>query len=399
MKRRSLATVVVVTGIAMLLWPVSLRAQKEPLTGDAFGAREKLANRGIEFQAQYYADFSKNLMGGVNTTGSNFGHLFDFTVTLDTQKAGLWPGGTVLANFFCVGGDFATVDVGDIQGVDNIDSDSRTALYELWYQHALLDGALRIKAGKIDANIEFDAIGSAADFLNSSWGSSPTILGFPCYPEPATGATIFLEPTDWLYIGAGVFDGAAQEGYTTGTRGPSTFFGSPADLFLITEGGIRWTFAPDTRAGRAAVGFWRHTGTFDRFDGGTEHGTCGFYLFLEQSIWSDGDRQLGVFAQYGWADEHISPIGHHLGMGISFAGPFAVRADDVVGAMVSIALLSDESGAGFDDRSETAIEIFYKAQVFPWLSVQPDIQYVMNPGGVSENDDALAFILRIVIDI
>jgi porin len=31
--------------------------------------------------------------------------------------------------------------------------------------------------------------------------------------------------------------------------------------------------------------------------------------------------------------------------------------------------------------SETFIEVTYQAQVTPWLQVQPDFQYVFNPGG------------------
>jgi len=35
------------------------------------------------------------------------------------------------------------------------------------------------------------------------------------------------------------------------------------------------------------------------------------------------------------------------------------------------------------------IELVYKAQVFGWLSVKPDVQYIANPGG-TEDDDAVA---------
>jgi porin len=31
--------------------------------------------------------------------------------------------------------------------------------------------------------------------------------------------------------------------------------------------------------------------------------------------------------------------------------------------------------------SETVVEATYQYQVNPWLQLQPDVQYVMNPGG------------------
>jgi len=53
---------------------------------------------------------------------------------------------------------------------------------------------------------------------------------------------------------------------------------------------------------------------------------------------------------------------------------------------------------------ETAIELSYIAQITPWWSLQPDLQYVIHPGGnvadpkaprgVSSTSDALVLGLR-----
>ena len=32
------------------------------------------------------------------------------------------------------------------------------------------------------------------------------------------------------------------------------------------------------------------------------------------------------------------------------------------------------------DRHETAVELTYRAQVFPWLAIQPGVQTIFNPG-------------------
>jgi len=38
--------------------------------------------------------------------------------------------------------------------------------------------------------------------------------------------------------------------------------------------------------------------------------------------------------------------------------------------------------------TEELIELTYRAQVNPWLTLQPDLQYVINPGaGVQDPDD------------
>ena len=72
------------------------------------------------------------------------------------------------------------------------------------------------------------------------------------------------------------------------------------------------------------------------------------------------------------------------------------RDDDVTGVMVSWAKLTDEAGAGFTDHSETAIELFYRYQLGPHLSLKPDLQYIANPGGVGAKD-AIVGTLRLEI--
>ena len=66
----------------------------------------------------------------------------------------------------------------------------------------------------------------------------------------------------------------------------------------------------------------------------------------------------------------------------------------VAGLMVSHAHLSDEPGAGFTEDAETAFELFYKVQLGTHLSLKPDVQYIVNPGG-GGLDDAWVTTLRI----
>ncbi len=47
---------------------------------------------------------------------------------------------------------------------------------------------------------------------------------------------------------------------------------------------------------------------------------------------------------------------------------------------------------GMNPNAETNIELFYKAQLLPYLTIRPDLQYVANPSG--RYRDALVFGLR-----
>ena len=34
-----------------------------------------------------------------------------------------------------------------------------------------------------------------------------------------------------------------------------------------------------------------------------------------------------------------------------------------------------------EETAETVVELFYKAPISPWATLQPDLQYLVNPGG------------------
>jgi carbohydrate-selective porin OprB len=152
-------------------------------------------------------------------------------------------------------------DAGDWQWSNNIDGPTFAQIAELWWEQKLLDGFLRLKLGKVEANSEFAYTDNGADFLNSSFGFSPTIFVLPSSPDPATAAIVFLYPTPDLSFGFAVFDGATHAGIPTGDRGPRTFFGEPSDLFFIGEAALRW--GADALPGRVSLGGWGHTGEFD----------------------------------------------------------------------------------------------------------------------------------------
>ncbi|MDH3583584.1 MAG: carbohydrate porin, partial [Phycisphaerae bacterium] len=269
----------------------------------------------------------------------------------------------------------------------------------------LADDRLRIRVGKFDANEDFAAVELGGLFIHSSPGFSPTIVAFPSYPDPAMGLSLFYEASDQAYIGFGLFDGSTQEGIRTGARGPSRAFRAPGDLFLASEGGVNWQRGPDALPGRLAVGLWHHTGTFPQFAGGRESGTEGTYLVLEQLLHAADDsaqdleaRGLGAFLQVGLADESVSPISRHLAAGLLLRGPTDGRPDDALGLMISHVRLSQEMGSGLTGDDETAWELFYRFQVNSRVVVQPDLQYIRNPGGAGL-DDSLVATVRVEISL
>ncbi|MGQ0627585.1 MAG: carbohydrate porin, partial [Phycisphaerales bacterium] len=218
----------------------------------------------------------------------------------------------------------------------------------------------------------------------------------PTYPNPALAACLFVYPFASFYAGAGVFVGSLREGENSGRVIGYHGLRQGDEVFLIAEAGITWTGRDEGAteglgAGRVAIGGHYNTGDAERFSGGTRGGTGGVFGLFEQqlsgTLETDEEEAKGAFffVHAGLTDKDLALVYASLTAGLSLKGTFADRPDDVAGVLVSHGLLSSEPGADADGN-ETAIEVFYGVAVTPWLTVKPDLQYIVNPGGSGLQD-------------
>jgi porin len=358
------------------------------------------ADDALTFELAYVADVFVNARGGANTADAvQYRGLVDVAFTLDTEQAGLWPGGTFFANFIDNHGtDITERHVGDLQVINNIDAPNESRAYEFYYTHAWWDGRFRIKVGKMDANNDFAAGLYHDEFIHSSPGFSPT-MPLITWPETALGIVLYLEPFDDCYATAGIFD---AEG-TSSRSGFETAFRAPADTFTIFELGWRPTltlFGQTGLPGQYAVGGFYHSGRwpliFDDLDGRLSPrfatGNAGLFVTCDQFVYretatedAETEQGLGVFLQFGWSPSDRNEISQHYGAGFQYYGLIPTRDRDVFGLGVQHISLSGAVQSLEDRFSETAIELFYKAQISEWLTAKPDLQYVINPGGAGRD--------------
>lgn len=347
-------------------------------------ALAQLAGRGITLQYQGIHDLSRSPIGAPGAQGWFSRYSADITATIDAHSAAHWAGGTI----FLHGKDHKELSGQAYSGVEqaysNIDADSRLTLYEAWAQQGLFDGRLLARAGRIDANADFDVVATAADFLNASMGFSPTIMQFPSYPDPHFGAELSASPGKALRLSAAEFGGAA------GGR------------MLIAEASRPWQ--PPGRSGRAALGAWTLRQPLTRFDGKPVPGTSGLYGVVEQTLWqrplsagSDKIQSLASYLQIGTGDGRENPMILHLGAGVVLAAPFRRRVADAAGAAATWVRFTAVPVCGFDAHSELALESYYKLRLHRTLSLVTDVQYFHHPGGTRAHPDSLMVTPRLVV--
>ena len=121
-------------------------------------------------------------------------------------------------------------------------------------------------------------------------------------------------------------------------------------------------------------------------------------------IWedpADDDRNLNVFLRaMGTPQIDRNLIDFSLNAGLTFNEPFKHRDDDVFGIGMGYTHVSSRAadldrdtglfnGSYYPVRgSETFVEVTYRYQLTPWCQLQPDFQYVFNPGGGIPNPNS-----------
>ena len=352
----------------------------------------RLEDRGIAVDGSYVFDTSAPLSGGIGDEAVSRG-LFDLGVEFDLGTLAGLEGGVVFVEVYSQAGRHGSAVTGDLQGYSNIDGNNVAQLAELWCEQTLLGGALRCKVGKVDANAEFAYVEAGAEFLNSSAGFSPTIHALPTYPDPAFSLNVFVRPAAGWYAGLGAYN-AEDGGTVSGRRGLTAEF---EETFLIAEVGYEWEAGTTDRPGRVGLGAWNHSGEFAEFGGGSSQGAAGWFAVAERTVYVEdgaGSQGLTLFAQLGLAGAEVSEVQRHLAAGALYTGLWPGRDQEPSGIYLSHAALSEEAGSGLSGR-ELAIEVFHTFRLRSWLSIQPDLQLIIDPSGRSDIHDVLVGTLRL----
>ncbi len=146
-------------------------------------------------------------------------------------------------------------------------------------------------------------------------------------------------------------------------------------------GGTVWMGEAQFAGGQYKLGGWYENAASD------EHrGNRGLYAIADRTLWraGEGGRELSGFVRVGAAPSDRNLVKSYLDAGLSYKGLFSGRPEDRLALGVAHAELA--SGA------ESVIELTYVAPVTPRLSLQPDLQYVVQRG--SDIPDAWVLGLR-----
>jgi porin len=350
----------------------------------------------VEVSATYTGEAWRNFEGGLRR-GSVYLENLEAGLDVDAERAFGWRGATARVSAFWNDDDSLSERlVGDIQAISGKDAAGGIRLYEAWVRQEVGGGA--VKLGVIDLNSDLAVNKAALLFVNGAQGlgldlaqvgrNGPSVF-------PNTGLGVLAEvPIDghWA-VKIGAFDGVPRN---SDRRGPTFRIGAGDGAFVVAE-----LLHESDNETRFALGLWSHTAKFDTMGRAVgRDSSMGGYALIERPLARWGDRRLDGFARLGLAEPKTEEIAAAYSAGLVLSGRLLGFDDEALGVAFTTAQTGRPHrraraalGAPVD-KHETALELTYRAQVTPWLTVQPDVQYVINPGADTALKNALVAGLR-----
>lgn len=357
--------------------------------GDSLDPPQEQADDPVAFEIVYTADAVANLSGGVER-GARYLDNLDLILAADLDALIGWRGADFAFHAIYNNGTSISALAGDAMAVSNIETGTRSfRILEAWIEQPIGADA-SVKAGLYDLNSEFDVLESANLFVGSAHG-----IGMDIGQTGENGPSIF--PVTSLGVR---FAGALARGLQIRVAALDAVPGDPDDpgrtaIRLDSDEGALLIGEAEMSVGGTKVlaGHWRYTASFDDFAGGSGKGNAGYYLRAEAPLVQADNLRLDGFARLGTAAGRFNMFDRFLGTGLVLSG---IRDDDAVGLALAAAWTSREyqqvSGA---DGGEFVVEATYRAPLSDYLTLQPNVQYVIDPSADPTLDNAFIAGLRV----
>jgi len=430
---------IVVLGLALLITSAPASAQPVPvpetwggdlisrarLTGNWGGFRDELGKKGVVFDADLLLTPQGVASGGRDTEAEFWGNA-EYTLNVDTGKAGLWPGGFLRLIANSGFGESVLQDSGAINPVNTAALLPAPNAPTTGLMHATFMQFLSPKFGLVAGKF-FTLDGDPGEFTgNYRTQFQNGALVFPMtaalVPISAYGGGIVAIPWEGAVLSALALD-------PSGTPTNSDVTEAFRDGVMVLAS-AKFSVKPFDRVGHQGVQvMWSNKERFsltqdpsniakialfnqfprladpgpilerilERFfpqllvpvqPANRKNDTWAVFYNFDQYLWQpagDPKRGIGVFFTFGATDGNPNPIKYSYNMGIGGNGVVPGRPNDNFGigwartefSSNFVPFLRQRLDLGLDH--EDAVEMYYNAALTPWLNATVDLQ-VVNPG-------------------
>jgi porin len=392
------------------------------LTGDWFGLRDEMGKKGIVVDVDVL-QVPQGVISGGRENLAEYSGLAEYTLNVDTQKLGLWPGGFLNVKGMTNFGDNVNNASGALVSPNMVSllpqpGDTTSALMNLTFMQFLSPkfGVVVGKLYTLGGDDNAFAHDFHSQFLNTALNFNTTLA---LVPFSAYGGALIFLPWEGATFSVSVID---PSGSATNNDITEAF----SDGVLVNGEG-RVTIKPFGLVGHQLLGFvWSNKErfsfqqdpdniarmlTFNRFprlaDPGpilrrilarffpellvpaqplnTTENTWSVYYNFDQFLWSPAgqpDKGIGAFFRFGISDGIANPVKYAYNVGLGGKGIVPGRSSDTFGVGWARTQMSDNFIPFLRQRldlglnKEDAVEMYYNVSIAKWLNATLDLQVI-----------------------
>lgn len=404
--------------------------QGDYATGDWFGLRPKLSDHGLDFFAYYNAIVAGNPVGGRNQSAS-YADDFYFGLKTDLEKLVGWQGATFTITGVNRDGNSIQGALGSQYDPMQLVGGQAIFLYGLFLEQKLLDDKLSIKLGRLGTSDDFATSPLYGYYLNNGIdGNIRAVLfntRFSAYPFASWGARLRVDPSPEFNAMVGIYQVSSRM-FDRAYHGVDMSIQSGDGFMLI--GQVGWTpefFKREAPApfsdGKAVVadkkavapaisttakglpghyffgGYWSSWDYPQFGQASTTPASYGFYLHGDQMVYRenlDSDQGLTLFTTFTLSpQQNVAIVPFQVNGGAIYQGLIPGRDNDrtilgvIYGQFSNDYANSVSAQGGGSPSYELVFEAGYRVQLNKWAYIQPDVQWVIQPGGTGDIPNGL----------
>lgn len=387
------------------------------MLGDWDGERPRLEEKGVTFSSTFTCDFLADVAGGMQQAG-RYDHSMGWDINFDLEKfAGIADTQFHISGLWRQGQNLSKAVIGNDLVVSTIYGHQQFRFYFLYLERAFCDNKFNLRVGRIAAGDDFATSPLYGMFVSNAVDgvpiSVPINLFFTVYPTATWGARAKFTLNDDFYILAAIYDG------DKGVERDSMY---GLDFSLRLKDGVAFAgeaaYVPNTAEnskglpGHYKAGIYYNGATCRELysdingvssvtsglDNKKHVGNYNIYIHADQMIWRESDstdQGLTPLTCVTFGSDKINKFPFFVMAGLIYKGLIPGMDDDqtafeIVYAKYSDALQHSQNDAGASPQKyEIALEFTHKVNITKWMYFQPDLQYIIRPGGAGDIDDAL----------
>lgn len=402
----------------------------EHASGNWGGGRDFLDRHGVELSLTYTSDIAGNPVGGKSPYGFTYCDNLALGCLIETEKLFGWQDGYFMMSVLQRNGlSLSQKNIGNQFTVQQVFGGETFHWYELSYEQKFSDKHGSLKIGRLAAGDDFAVSPLYWLYMNNGIDGNPQAVPvnskFSTYPNAVWGSRLKVDLTSSTVARLGIYqvtpfnsvNGLNWNFYPSNglmlvgqySWNPEFFLPSaPSSLEKRSPAALPNDVASKNIVKANSRGFEGHywmgsyysTMQYAQFNSSaTVPNAYGFYWHGDQTVYrvdSVSNKGLVIWSAYAFSpQQNISKVPFQVNGGAIYTGLIPDRANDqtilgVIYGCFSSSYAGAQSSAGNGSPTyELVYEAGYRINFTKYAYFQPDLQWIINPGGFGSTPNAV----------